>query len=65
MDVRWIKFTSGQKEEWSFTHRLFAADELAGLMHEAGFQSVKTYGDFGGGPYDGTARALVVVARKA
>ncbi|MCH7738003.1 MAG: class I SAM-dependent methyltransferase [Chloroflexi bacterium] len=65
MDVRWIKITSGQREEWSFTHRLFAATELAALMREAGFQSVKTYGDLEGGPYDNTARKLVIVAQKA
>jgi len=65
MNVRWIKITSGQREEWSFTHRLFAATELAALMLEAGFQSVKTYGDLEGGPYDNTARKLVVVAQKA
>jgi len=64
MNLRWIKITSGQKEEWSFTHRLFAATELAALMREAGFQSVKTYGDLEGGPYDNTASRLVVVAKK-
>ena len=65
MNVRWIKITSGGKEEWSFTHRLFAATELAALMLEAGFQSVRTFGDLEGGPYDNTARKLVVVAQKA
>lgn len=65
MNVRWIKITSGQREEWSFTHRLFAATELVALMREAGFQSVKTYGDLEGGPYDNTARKLVIVAQKA
>ena len=65
MDVRWIKISSGQREEWSFTHRLFAATELVALMREAGFQSVKTYGDLEGGPYDNTARKLVILAQKA
>ena len=64
MNVRWIKITSGQKEEWSFTHRLFAATELAALMGEAGFKSVKTYGDLEGRPYDNTASKLVVIAQK-
>ncbi len=64
MNVRWIKITSGHKEEWSFTHRLFAATELAVLMRAAGFQSVKVYGDLQGGPYDNTAPRLVVVAKK-
>lgn len=65
MDVRLIKFASGQKEEWSFTHRLFSAEQLANQMRDAGFRSVKTYGDFEGGPYDETAHALVVVAQKS
>ena len=64
MNVRWIKITSGHTEDWSFTHRLFAATELAALMREAGFQSVKTYGDLQGNPYDKTALRLVVVAEK-
>jgi len=44
MDVRLIKFASGQKEEWSFTHRLFSAEQLANQMRDAGFRSVKTRG---------------------
>ncbi len=64
MNVRWIKITSGHTEEWSFTHRLFAATELVSLVCEAGFQSVKTYGDLQGNPYDNTARRLVVVAKR-
>ena len=51
MSVRWIKFTSGQKEEWSFTYRLFSARELAALMREARFPKVLTYGDLRGSPH--------------
>ncbi len=65
MNLRWIKIASGQKEEWSFTHRLFAATELASLMGEAGFQRVKAWGDLQGRPYDNTALRLVIVATKA
>ena len=65
MNLRWIKFASGRKEEWSFTHRLFAATELAALMREAGFQRVKVWGDLQGGPYDNMALRLVIVATKA
>ena len=64
MNVRYIKIASGLKEEWSFTHRLFAATELATLMREAGFLRVHAYGDLQGNPYDNTARRLVVVAEK-
>ena len=65
MNLRWIKFASGRKEEWSFTYRLFAATELAALMREAGFQRVKVWGDLQGGPYDNMALRLVIVATKA
>ncbi len=65
MNLRWIKIASGQKEEWSFTHRLFAATELAAMMREAGFQRVKAWGDLHGSPYDNTAVRLVMVATKA
>lgn len=64
MDLRWIKFDSGQKDEWSVTHRLYAATDLAALMREAGFQRVNTSGDFHGRPYDKTALRLVMVATK-
>jgi len=64
MDLRWIKITSNQREEWSFTHRLFSATDLTELMREVGFRSVATYGDLAGGPYDETALKLVVVAQK-
>ena len=64
MNVRWIKIISGHTEEWSFTHRLFAATELVSVAREAGFQSVKAYGDLQGNPYDNTASRLVIVAEK-
>lgn len=64
MNVRYIKVTSGRKEEWSFTHRLFAATEMVTLIREAGFLKIKAYGDLQGNPYDNTARRLVVVAEK-
>ena len=64
MNVRWIKIVSGKKEEWSFTHRLFAATELTALMRNVGFTTVNTYGDYQGNPYDHTALRLVVVAIK-
>ena len=65
MNLRWIKIASGQKEEWSFTHRLFAATELSALMREAGFERVKARGDLHGMTYDNTALRLVMVATKA
>ena len=64
MNVRWIKIIAGRKEEWAFTHRLFAATELVTLMRESGFQSVRVFGDLQGIPYDNNAAKLVVVAEK-
>lgn len=38
--------------------------ELVALLQQAGFESVETYGDLTGAPYDHTARRLVAMARK-
>ncbi|MGW5677440.1 class I SAM-dependent methyltransferase [Streptomyces sp. NPDC003860] len=42
---------------------LYSAAELHDLFRAAGFDSVSTYGDFDGGPYDQHSRRLVVVGR--
>ena len=47
---------------FSFSHRIYSAVELRGLLVEAGFHTVCIYGDFDGRPYDNEARRLIAVA---
>lgn len=60
----WILITkSGKRREYFFEHRLYAASELAALLHQAGFSKVSIYGDYFGVPYDHDAERMVAVAR--
>jgi len=64
IENRWIIFKDGKKYEYSFSYKLYSAVELSNLLQECGFKGVDVYGDFGGSPYDQTAKRLVVVAHK-
>lgn len=64
MDMRWILFRDGRKEEFKLRLRLFSAVELAGLLTSVGFSKVESFGDLDGGPYDSKAKRLITVATK-
>ena len=64
IDLRWILVDDGERDELELTVRLFSAVELRGMLVEAGFGAVEVYGNLEGGPYDETARRLVMIARK-
>jgi len=64
MQARWILIEGGEVHEREVTHRLYAASELATLLHEAGFAGVELFGDLEGAPYDQDAKRLVAVARR-
>ena len=51
-----------QTYRFSFSHRIYSAVELRELLLEAGFNTVRIYGDFDGRPYDNEARRLITVA---
>lgn len=61
---RWILIKDGKKVEYRVTHRLYSASELSELMINCGFVDIKVYGDLKGGPYDNSARRLIIVANK-
>lgn len=61
---RWILLKGNERIEGELSHRLYSATEIVSLMKECGFASVDVYGGLDGGPYDHTARRMVVVARK-
>ena len=64
MESRWILIKDGERHETLVSHRLYAATEIAAMLEAAGFAGVDVYGNLQGGPYDQTARRLVVVGRK-
>jgi SAM-dependent methyltransferase len=61
---RWVLVRDGVREDYRFSHRLYSAAELTRLLVEAGFASVRAFGDLTGVPYDPDARRLVVTAVK-
>lgn len=59
---RWVLYDGDGRHEYVFSHRVFGAGELSGMLKDAGFSSVKVYGDLGGAAYSPEAERLVVVA---
>lgn len=63
IENRWV-VDDGEVAEFSVSHRLYSARELAELLHSVGFDDVAVYGDLEGSDFDQDAELLVVVARK-
>ena len=64
LEQRWIIVRNGRTREFRLWLRLYSAAELCGLLKQAGFRSVETFGGYDGSAYDSDARRLVVVGRK-
>lgn len=56
----WTLVRGGAVRHSSLTLWVYTAAELRDLFHAAGFVDVECFGDFGGSPYDDTARRLVI-----
>ncbi|HNS19338.1 MAG TPA: class I SAM-dependent methyltransferase [Sedimentisphaerales bacterium] len=63
IESRWVMVKDGRQQEWLFSHRIYAATELRGLVESCGFQDVAVYGSLSGTPYDEKAERLVVAGR--
>ena len=61
---RWLFYRDDKMTEYSFSHRIFSASEMANLLWEAGFPEIEIYGSFEKAPYDHKAEHLILVARK-
>jgi SAM-dependent methyltransferase len=55
--------TSGTRESFTFSLRVYSATELVGMLGRAGFAEAKCFGDLEGGTF-ATDTRLVVVARR-
>jgi SAM-dependent methyltransferase len=64
MENRWILLKDGRRYETRFSHRLYSAVELSGLLTDSGFSCVNIYGDLTGAEYDHNAKRLIAVAKK-
>ncbi len=64
IEARWTLIKSGRQHEWMFSHRIYCATELRGLLEDCGFREPAVYGNLSGAPYDEKAERLVVVGRK-
>ncbi len=58
----WVLVRDGRAAEYSFSHRVYSARELRGMLTEAGFDDVRLYGGLDGSGYDLRASRLVAVA---
>lgn len=54
----------GVRSRFRFSHWIYSAAELEGMMLEAGFDMVSVHGDLDGSPYDDSASRLVVLAAR-
>jgi len=61
---RWLFFKDDKMTEYSFSHRIFSASEMAGLLWQAGFETIEIFGSFEQDLYDHKAENLILVARK-
>lgn len=60
----WRLIKDGQQYEYTFSHRVYSAAELRGLLEEVGFARTEVYGGLDGAPYDEKAERMVVVGWK-
>jgi SAM-dependent methyltransferase len=65
LEWRWIIAAPSGRRRFRVRHRLYSGRELRSVLLSAGFESVTLYGTLDGTRYDGTARHLVAVARRA
>ena len=61
----WILFRDGERREYTFRTRLYAATELRALLQRAGFAKVEFRGSLDGAPLDHEANRTVAIATKA
>jgi SAM-dependent methyltransferase len=61
----WILIKGDRAKTFTFQHTIYSGQELKTLLRQAGFGSVRLFGDLEGNEYGLDARRLIAVARKA
>jgi len=64
MENHWIIIDGTARYDFSISHRVYSAAELAAILRESGFSEITIYGSLAGLPYDHEAKRLVAVAQK-
>jgi len=59
-----VVYGSGERESRTFSVRVYTATELLAMLRRAGYAELRCAGDFDGGPFEGAATRLVIVARR-
>lgn len=60
----WICVKGDKAHKFKMDFNLYSGSELRSLLKKAGFSDARIYGDLKGGPYNHTAKRLVVLAEK-
>lgn len=61
---RWILITEDSRCDYTFSQRLYSAQEGKELLQKAGFTDISIFGNLQKAPYDTEAQTLVLLARK-
>ena len=60
----WVHIRGHYAQKFQMSFNLYSAVELTSLLEQAGFSSVRVYGDLHASPYNQQAKRLVVLAEK-
>ncbi|QEN07442.1 class I SAM-dependent methyltransferase [Oceanispirochaeta crateris] len=61
---RWLFYKDDVMTEYSFSHRIFSASEMAAMLWKAGFSTIEIFGSFEKDLYDHNAKNLILIAHK-
>jgi SAM-dependent methyltransferase len=61
---RWLFYKDDVMTEYSFSHRIFSASEMADMLWKAGFSTIEIFGSFEKDLYDHNAKNLILIAHK-
>lgn len=64
LENRWTLVEGERARHFAFSQRIYSGPELAAMLREAGFDTVKLYGGLDGSPYGYGAGRLVTVASR-
>jgi SAM-dependent methyltransferase len=64
IENRWIMLKDNLQKEFKLSHWIYSENELKKMLGNAGFSSVKIFGDLAGKKYDENAERLIAIAVK-
>jgi len=65
LGLTWKFYLNGQLRSYSFKLWLYSGSRIKEMLAEAGFSHIRLYGSYEMGPYDDSARQLIVLAVKS